>query len=107
MIDQQTRMFRYVSGFSSLRSLFPMSTLSELMSGLERGVMTFEETVTKVSAHMIDHGLGTTLRVHRVQSICSILIIILLRVVHWKAHEARKRVVYEPRVLSSVVSTRG
>ena len=64
MIDQQTRMFRYVSGFSSLRSLFPMSTLSELVSGLERGVLTFEETVTKVSARMSDQELGTTQRVH-------------------------------------------
>ena len=64
MIDQQSRMFRYVFGSSSLRSLFPMSTLSELMSGLERGVMTFEETISKISAHMGDYGLGTTQRVH-------------------------------------------
>ena len=41
-----------------------MSTLSELMSGLERDVVTYEETVSRVSAIMRDQGLGTTLRVH-------------------------------------------
>ena len=68
MIDQQFLAYSYVSrvGTLSLRSLFPMSTLSELMSGLERGVMSFEDTVSRVSAIMRDQELGTTLRVHTV-----------------------------------------
>ena len=57
-------MFRYVSGFSSLRSLFPMSTPSELLSGYGRGEVSYNDMITRIGATLRRHGLGTTLRVH-------------------------------------------
>ena len=64
MIGQQSRMFRYVSGPSSLRPFVPMSTPSELMLGFGRGEVTGEELITRLGAIERRYGLGTTLRVH-------------------------------------------
>ena len=58
-------MFRYVFGPSSLRSLFPMSTPSELLSGYGRGEVSYNDMITRIGAIMRHQGLGTTQRVHR------------------------------------------
>ena len=76
MIDQQSRMFRYVSGFSSLRSLFPMSTPSELLSGYGRGEVSYNDMITRIGAILRRQGLGTTLRVHKLRHVtCAVPVV--------------------------------
>ena len=57
-------MFRYVFGPLSLRSLFPMSTPSELLSGYGRGEVSYNDMITRTGAILRRQGLGTTPRVH-------------------------------------------